>query len=127
MKCGLRVFDENGNIDIDTSTGIAKYLGIITTGFEVGEIEDERLKGGRVWMIDISDEISEKVTVRHEYTDDTTMSGELKELDFPKIKFDTYSGKIKWDFTAGGYHKGAIMNYTIYYHRVSKKIMYGVF
>lgn len=133
MACGLQVFDANGNLDVDTSTGIAKYLGEFTTGFNAGSFSKPELKGGRIWLISKNLIVDSDLFTHTEKPtrpiDSDTLT--LYELDFPDIKFDYETGTISWTFidTAFGTTDSGVVSWITIYklRRISETFIYGVF
>jgi hypothetical protein len=130
MACGLQVFDANGNLDVDTSTGIAKYLGEFTTGFDAGSFSKPELKGGRIWLIS-KNLIVDSNLFTHTKEPTRPIDSEsltLYELDFPDIKFDYKTGTINWTFVDTALETtGTISWITIYkLRRISGTFIYGV-
>lgn len=131
MACGLQVFDANGNLDVDTSTGIAKYLGEFTTGFNAGSFSKSELKGGRIWLISKNLIIDSDLFT---YTEEpkTPSKGTLTSyvLDFPAIKFDDKTGAISWTFVDTALVKiDTALSWTVIrkLRRISGTFIYGVF
>lgn len=51
MPQGLQVFDENGNIIVDITSRLCKYIGKFDTSFSDGSLVDEQLNGAELWYI----------------------------------------------------------------------------
>lgn len=130
MACGLQVFDANGNLDVDTSTGIAKYLGEFTTGFNAGSFSRAELKGSRVWFISKSLVVNSDVFTHTEIPESPISSepSTLYKLDFPDIKFDYETGTISWTFvdTVSVKKDTIIWIYIYKLRRISGTFIYGV-
>nr|DAY77182.1 MAG TPA: hypothetical protein [Caudoviricetes sp.] len=130
MACGLQVFDANGNLDVDTSTGIAKYLGEFTTGFSGGSFSRDELKGSRVWFISKGLVVNSDVFT-HTKEPKSPLSSKpltLYSLDFPDIRFDYKTGAISWTFVdTASVKTDTVVEPTIYkLRRISSTFIYGV-
>lgn len=131
MACGLQVFDANGNLDVDTSTGIAKYLGEFTTGFDAGGFLKPELKGGRIWLISKNLIVDSNLFTHTEIPESpiSSMAITLYALDFPDIRFDYKTGTISWTFVDTASVKKDTITWTNIYklRRISGTFIYGVF
>lgn len=130
MACGLQVFDANGNLDVDTSTGIAKYLGEFTTGFSGGSFSRDELKGSRVWFISKGFVVNSDVFT-HTEVPESPLSNKvltLYGLDFPDIQFDYKTGTISWAFVdTASVKTNTVFLTTIHkLRRISSTFIYGV-
>lgn len=130
MACGLQVFDANGNLDVDTSTGIAKYLGEFTTGFSGGGFSRDELKGSRVWLISKGLVVNSDVFT-HTEVPESPLSNRaitLYALDFPDVQFDYRTGTISWTFVnTDSVKTNTVTIPTIYkLRRISATFIYGV-
>lgn len=130
MACGLQVFDANGNLDVDTSTGIAKYLGEFTTGFTGGSFSRDELKGSRIWFISKSLIVDSNLFTHTEEPEDPLNSKVLTlyTLDFPDMQFDYKAGAISWTFIdTASVKTNTVIQPTVYkLRRISVTFIYGV-
>lgn len=130
MHCGLQVFDANGNLDVDTSTGIAKYLGKFTTGFNTGSFSRAELKGSRVWFISKGLVVNSDVFTHTEVPESplSNRTQTLYALDFPEVQFDYRTGTISWTFVnTASVKTNTVTHPTIHkLRRVSATLIYGV-
>ncbi|WP_444310723.1 hypothetical protein [Megasphaera sp.] len=127
MNVGLQVFDANGNLDVDTTTGIAKYLGKFTTGFSNGSFKAKELINRRLWLCNSAFSVDTK-TYRHTLDGGGTGHAKMyfKEMDYPKIKFDYSSGTVYWEYIQPGVEKVQPGNTVIYdYSRISCEFIVG--
>lgn len=51
MSAGLQVFDERGNIILDSSTNTTIFLGEVHAGTSSGSITDEAINNKDVWIV----------------------------------------------------------------------------
>lgn len=131
MHCGLQVFDANGNLDVDTSTGIAKYLGEFTTGFNSGSFSHPELKNGRFWLINKQSIVDSELHT-HIQIPKNPVSG-MEEtyyvLDFPILQFDYKTGTIRWTYQESITEVTSTVSFKVIdkLRRVSETYIYGVF
>lgn len=130
MACGLQVFDANGNLDVDTSTGIAKYLGEFTTGFSGGGFSKSELKDSRIWLISKGLIIDSNLFTHTEEPENPLSNKALTlyALDFPDVRFNYKTGSINWNFVDTAYEKTDTVTTPVIYklRRVSVTFIYGV-
>lgn len=122
MAQGFQVFDADGNIVVDVTTQMAKYIGEFETGFAHGKISDERLKNMDIWAIVVKNTVSDKYIYFPSSSPDTTT---LSLLDEGDLDFSSSEGVISWSFQ---YEKGSpnpIVGYK--YYPVNSKIIFGVY
>lgn len=50
QKQGLRIYDKNGNILLDATSRLTKYLGMLSIGTTDGSYTDDRLQEGEFWF-----------------------------------------------------------------------------
>ena len=131
MPCGLQVFDTNGNLDLDTSTGIGKYLGEFNTGFDSGSFPHPELKNGRFWLVNKQFVIDDAL---HTYMErpkggNPTPTEYFYDLDLPVIRFDYKTGTVSWTYTPDGTVETDTVSATMGFklRRVSETYIYGVF
>ena len=121
MAQGFQVFDADGNIVVDVTTQMAKYIGEFETGLAHGEIADERLKHMDIWAMVVKSTVSDQyiyVPVENAYST-------LEEIDEAYLDFSSDKGVISWHFR---YEEGpgiAIAN--LKYYPVNSKIIFGVY
>ena len=51
QKQGLRIYDANGNIMLDATSRLTKYLGTLSIGTTDGSYTDNRLQEGEFWWV----------------------------------------------------------------------------
>ena len=51
QKQGLRIYDSNGNIMLDATSRLTKYLGTLSIGTTDGSYTDNRLQEGEFWWV----------------------------------------------------------------------------
>lgn len=51
QKQGLRIYDKNGNIMLDATSRLTKYLGTLSIGTTDGSYTDDRLQEGDFWYV----------------------------------------------------------------------------
>ena len=51
QKQGLRIYDVNGNIMLDATSRLTKYLGTLSIGTTDGSYTDNRLQEGEFWWV----------------------------------------------------------------------------
>lgn len=51
QKQGLRIYDSNGNIMLDATSRLTKYLGTLSIGTTDGSYTDDRLQEGEFWWV----------------------------------------------------------------------------
>ena len=81
MAVGLRIRDANGNISLDVTDRITRYLNVVDTGGVNGRVNDARMADGSGWF--------------HVITD--SMVNNQKVL--PVITLD--AGGIAWSYSPG--------------------------
>lgn len=120
---GFQVFDADGNIVVDVTTQMAKYIGEFETGFAHGKIADERLKNMDIWVIVVKNTVSDQYIYIPSYDPDITF--ELSLADDAYLDFSPSEGVISWHFK---YEEGTgteIANHK--YYPVNSKIIFGVY
>lgn len=50
MSQGLQVFDSSGNLMIDITNRLTRYIGIVDTGANSGQLTNDALVGGDLWI-----------------------------------------------------------------------------
>ena len=122
MAQGFQVFDADGNIVVDVTTQMAKYIGEFETGFAHGKIADERLKNMDIWAMVVKNTVSDKYIYIPSSAPNTIT---LSQLDDAYLDFSSSEGVISWRFQ---YEKGSpnpIVGYK--YYPVNSKIIFGVY
>lgn len=51
QKQGLRIYDANGNIMLDATSRLTKYIGTLSIGTTDGSYTDDRLQDGEFWYM----------------------------------------------------------------------------
>lgn len=51
QKQGLRIYDSSGNIMLDATTRLTKYIGTLSIGTSDGSYTDDRLQDGEFWYM----------------------------------------------------------------------------
>lgn len=131
MKCGLRVYDDSGNLIQDTLGGIACYLGTISTGFQDGTLQNAKLINQRIWMIPTAYAISADYYQRI-LMPTNPMSGRsltLNVIDLPRIGFNYNTGTVSWSFDPVGTISTDTVSWKTIFNekRISQDLIYGVF
>lgn len=90
QKQGLRIYDANGNIMLDATSRLTKYLGTLSIGTTDGSYTDERLREGEFWYATLK---------LNEYKNCYRIDPETSEfINFlPVITRD--GNTIKWKYT----------------------------
>lgn len=121
MSQGFQVFDADGNIVVDVTTQLAKYIGEFETGLAHGEIADERLKHMDIWVMVVKNTVSDQyiyVPVENAYST-------FEEIDEAYLNFSSDKGVISWHFN---YEQGSEGNSAnMKYYPVNSKIIFGVY
>lgn len=104
QKQGLRIYDANGNIMLDATTRLTKYIGTLSIGTTDGSYTDERLQDGEFWYMTLK---------LNDYKKCYGMTKKFTEF-LPKITRE--GNTIKWTYKE---------NDTTY--RTGLTIMYGVY
>lgn len=104
QKQGLRIYDKDGNIMLDATSRLTKYLGTLSIGTTDGSYTDDRLQEGDFWYMTLK---------LNDYKKCYGMTNKFTEF-LPEI---TREGNIiKWTYT----EKDAT-------YRTGLTIMYGVY
>ena len=121
MAQGFQVFDADGNIVVDVTTQLAKYIGEFETGLAHGEIADERLKHMDIWAMVVKNTVSDQYI----YVPAENAYSTLEEIDEAYLSFSSDEGVISWHFN---YEQGSEGNSAnIKYYPVNSKIIFGVY
>ena len=104
QKQGLRIYDVNGNIMLDATSRLTKYLGTLSIGTTDGSYTDNRLQEGEFWW----------VTLRlNDYKKCYGMTNKFTEF-LPEITRE--GNTIKWTYTESNatYRTGLTIVYGVY-------------
>lgn len=121
MAQGFQVFDADGNIVVDVTTQLAKYIGEFETGLAHGEIADERLKNMDIWAIVVKSTVSDQYI----YVPAENAHFTLEEIDEAYLSFISDKGVISWHFNHEQGSEGNSANKK--YYPVNSKIIFGVY
>lgn len=94
---GLQVFDEDGNMIVDVTDRLSKYLGKFDTGFEDGSITNDMLTEGNLWIVFVGYQYSSHEVWNDELHPPTfTVNGSVLSWTFPnsryRVRFIGYYG-----------------------------------
>lgn len=121
MAQGFQVFDADGNIVVDVTTQLAKYIGEFETGLAHGKIADERLKHMDIWAMVVKNTVSDQYI----YVPAENAYSTFEEIDEAYLNFSSDKGVISWHFN---YEQGSEGNSAnIKYYPVNSKIIFGVY
>lgn len=121
MAQGFQVFDADGNIVVDVTTQLAKYIGEFETGLAHGEIADERLKHMDIWAMVVKSTVSDQYI----YVPAENAYSTLEKIDEAYLDFSSDKGVISWHFRYEEGPGGAVANHK--YYPVNSKIIFGVY
>lgn len=121
MAQGFQVFDADGNIVVDVTTQLAKYIGEFETGLAHGEIADERLKHMDIWAMVVKSTVSDQYI----YVPAENAYSTFEEIDEAYLDFSSDKGVISWHFNYEEGSGGAVVNHK--YYPVNSKIIFGVY
>lgn len=121
MAQGFQVFDADGNIVVNVTTQLAKYIGEFETGLAHGEIADERLKNMDIWAMVVKSTISDQYI----YVPSAHSGGTYEVIDEAYLSFSSDKGVISWHFKYEEENKGNLSSYK--YYPVNNKIIFGVY
>ncbi|GEM_PF-1376899 len=121
MAQGFQVFDADGNIVVDVTTQMAKYIGEFETGLAHGEIADERLKHMDIWAMVVKSTVSDQYI----YVPSDHSGGTYEVIDEAYLSFSSDKGVISWHFQYEEENKGNLSSYK--YYPVNNKIIFGVY
>lgn len=102
MPQGLQTFDINGNIIIDVTTRLQKYLGIINcpANQNEGSVWHEDLSSGAIWYL----------IIPNSYPEIHLSMGSHASFSVPTVWKD--GNYVRWKFSSG--HVGAKIIYGVY-------------
>ena len=104
QKQGLRVYDKDGNIMLDATSRLTKYIGTLSIGTTDGSYTDDRLREGDFWYVTLK---------LNDYKKCYGMKNRFTEF-LPEI---TRAGNtIKWTYTNqdATYRTGLTIMYGVY-------------
>ena len=104
QKQGLRIYDSSGNIMLDATTRLTKYIGTLSIGTSDGSYTDDRLQDGEFWYMTLK---------LNDYKKCYGMTNKFTEF-LPEI---TREGNIiKWKYTNNDstYRTGLTIMYGVY-------------
>ena len=104
QKQGLRIYDSSGNIMLDATTRLTKYIGTLSIGTSDGSYTDDRLQEGEFWYMTLK---------LNDYKKCYGMTNKFTEF-LPEITRE--GNTIKWTY------KESDITY-----RTGLTIMYGVY
>lgn len=104
QKQGLRIYDKDGNIMLDATSRLTKYLGTLSIGTTDGSYTDERLREGDFWYVTLK---------LNDYKKCYGMKNKFTEF-LPEITREGTT--IKWTYTESDttYRTGLIIMYGVY-------------
>lgn len=104
QKQGLRIYDANGNIMLDATSRLTKYLGTLSIGTTDGSYTDERLREGDFWYVTLK---------LNDYKKCYGMKNKFTEF-LPEITREGTT--IKWTYTESDatYRTGLTIMYGVY-------------
>ena len=123
MAQGFQVFDADGNIVVDVTTQMAKYIGEFETGLAHGEIADERLKHMDIWAIVVKNTVSDQYI--YVPASDPNQTFVISAIDEAYLDFSSDKGVISWRFKYEEGSGGTVANHK--YYPVNSKIIFGVY
>lgn len=121
MAQGFQVFDADGNIVVDVTTQMAKYMGEFETGLAHGEIVDKRLKNMDIWAMVVKSTVSDQYI----YVPSDHSGGTYEAIDEAYLSFSSDKGVISWHFKYEEGNDGSLSSYK--YYPVNSKIIFGVY
>ena len=104
QKQGLRIYDVNGNIMLDATYRLTKYLGTLSIGTADGSYTDDRLQEGDFWYVTLK---------LNDYKKCYGMTNKFTEF-LPEITRE--GNTIKWTYTESNatYRTGLTIVYGVY-------------
>lgn len=104
QKQGLRIYDASGNIMLDATTRLTKYIGTLSIGTSDGSYTDDRLQDGEFWYMTLK---------LNDYKKCYGMTKKFTEF-LPKITRE--GNTIKWTYTESDatYRTGLTIMYGVY-------------
>lgn len=104
QKQGLRIYDKDGNIMLDATSRLTKYLGTLSIGTTDGSYTDDRLREGDFWYVTLK---------LNDYKKCYGMKNKFTEF-LPEITREGTT--IKWTYTESDatYRTGLTIMYGVY-------------
>ena len=104
QKQGLRIYDKDGNIILDATSRLTKYLGTLSIGTTNGSYTDDRLREGDFWYMTLK---------LNDYKKCYGMTNKFTEF-LPEITRE--GNTIKWTYTESDatYRTGLTIMYGVY-------------
>lgn len=104
QKQGLRIYDANGNIILDATTRLTKYIGTLSIGTSDGSYTDDRLQDGEFWYMTLK---------LNDYKKCYGMTNKFTEF-LPEITRE--GNTIKWTYKESDttYRTGLTIMYGVY-------------
>ena len=104
QKQGLRIYDSSGNIMLDATTRLTKYIGTLSIGTTDGSYTDERLQDGEFWYMTLK---------LNDYKKCYGMTNKFTEF-LPEITRE--GNTIKWTYKESDttYRTGLTIMYGVY-------------
>lgn len=104
QKQGLRIYDASGNIMLDATTRLTKYIGTLSIGTSDGSYTDDRLKDGEFWYMTLK---------LNDYKKCYGMTNKFTEF-LPEITRE--GNTIKWTYKESNttYRTGLTIMYGVY-------------
>lgn len=104
QKQGLRIYDSSGNIMLDATTRLTKYIGTLSIGTSDGSYTDDRLQDGEFWYMTLK---------LNDYKKCYGMTNKFTEF-LPEITRE--GNTIKWTYKESDttYRTGLTIMYGVY-------------
>ena len=104
QKQGLRIYDASGNVMLDATTRLTKYIGTLSIGTTDGSYTDERLQDGEFWYMTLK---------LNDYKKCYGMTNKFTEF-LPEITRE--GNTIKWTYKESNttYRTGLTIMYGVY-------------
>lgn len=104
QKQGLRIYDASGNIMLDATSRLTKYIGTLSIGTSDGSYTDNRLQDGEFWYMTLK---------LNDYKKCYGMKNKFTEF-LPEITRE--GNTIKWTYTESDatYRTGLTIMYGVY-------------
>lgn len=104
QKQGLRIYDASGNIMLDATTRLTKYIGTLSIGTTDGSYTDDRLQDGEFWYMTLK---------LNDYKKCYGMTNKFTEF-LPEITRE--GNTIKWTYKESDttYRTGLTIMYGVY-------------
>lgn len=104
QKQGLKIYDSGGNIMLDATTRLTKYIGTLSIGISDGSYTDDRLQDGEFWYMTLK---------LNDYKKCYGMTNKFTEF-LPEITRE--GNTIKWTYKESDttYRTGLTIMYGVY-------------